>query len=457
MTTSTISTKVRDEITGLKSALKEKTAELDAMTSAFEVKDGKVTLNDAQTKAYLAATAEANQIKALIDAKSSHAGLRDWLDAPEGGSVAGAANAAHAAMNGGQSLGDQFLASEAWAEYKGRSYRGRMTFEVDGESMFRQGIDAGEIGAKDVFSAMAGNLTNVQALGTHQQRPLVEMLPRLMHVRNLFPADETTAAILYGIRQSGFTNNAAAVRERVAADGVSPPTGGDTDVFGRAPRSKITFEVVTYPLATISHVMYAHQQTLDDEPRMRGVINRQLIEGVRLEEDDQILFGDGTGANMRGILNTPGVQTYNQPTEAGPPVVAKEKKTVTLRRAITRVQLAKMAPTGIIINPLDWEDMELETDDNGRLTLVTSIAIGAEERVWRLPAIATTAMPEGRYLLGAFGLGAQLFDRRSVQVDVSTENMDLFERDGVTLKGHERIGLTVDRPEAFVQGSLVVG
>ncbi|MEU3455588.1 phage major capsid protein [Micromonospora sp. NPDC006766] len=450
----TTSTKVRDEITGLKNALKEKTGELDAMTDAFEVKDGKVVLNDAQTKAYLEKTAEANQIKALIQAKSSHAGLREWLDAPEGGSVAGAANAAHHAMAGGQSLGDQFLASESWAEYKGRAYRGRMTFEVDGESMFRKGIDAGEIGAKDVFSAMAGNLTGVQGLGSHQERPLVEKLPRLMHVRNLFPPDETTAAILYGIRQTGFTNRAGTVRERTAADGTSAPVGDDTDVFGRARKSTLTLAIVTYPLATVSHVMYAHQQTLDDEPRMRGLINRQLIEGVRLVEDDQILFGDGSGANIRGIFNTQGVQTYNQPVNAG---AATEKKTVTLRRAITRVQLAEMAPTGIIINPLDWEDMELETDDNGRLTLVTSVAVGAEERVWRLPVVATTAMPEGKYLLGAFGLGAQLFDRRTVQVDVSTENQDLFERDAVTLKGHERIGLTVDRPEAFVQGDLVVG
>jgi hypothetical protein len=444
------STKVRDEITDLKRALKEKTAEIDAITNAFEVKDGKVTLHGEQTKAYLKATEEAQQIKALIDAKTSNAGLRAWLEAPEGVSVAGAANAAHAAMKGGQSLGDQFLASQDWADYKGRSFRGRMTLEIDGESMFRDGIDAGMIQVKDVFSAMAGDLTGVQGLGSHQQRPLVEKLPRLMHVRTLFPPDETSAAILYGIRQTGFTNNAATVPERTAANG-GPATGAETDVYGRAPRSRLTLAVVTYPLATVSHVMYAHQQTLDDEPRMRGLINRQLIEGVRLEEDDQILFGDGLGSNIRGIFNTSGVQTYNQPLDAGSPT---EKKTVTLRRAITRVQLAEMAPTGVVINPLDWEDMELETDDNGRLTLVTSIAVGAEERVWRLPVAVTTAMPQGRYLLGAFGLGAQLFDRRNVQVDVSTENQDLFERDTVTVKGHERIGLTVDRPEAFVTGTL---
>jgi hypothetical protein len=106
------------------------------MTDAFEVKDGKVVLNDAQSQVYLAATNDVNQIKALIQAKSTHVGLREWLDQPEGGSVAGAAAAAHAAMSGGMSLGDQFLASDDWAHYKSGQFRGRMTFEADGASVF---------------------------------------------------------------------------------------------------------------------------------------------------------------------------------------------------------------------------------------------------------------------------------------------------------------------------------
>lgn len=448
------STKERDDLDQLRSALADKTAELDRITDAFEVKDGKVRLNDAQAEAYRQATNDATQIKALIDAKAAHAGLREWLDQPDTASVGGQATAAYANADTGGSLGEQFLRSQEWADFKEGRFRGRMSFELDGASMFGHGIDAGEIEAKDVFSAMAGNLTAIQALGTHQQRPLVERLPRSVHVRDLFPPDSTTAAVIYGIRETGFVNNAATVPERRAADGVSAPTGADTDVFGRAPKSKITLANITYPLATISHVFYAHNTTLDDEPRLRSLINRRGIEGVRLTEDDQVLFGDGVGSNIRGILNTTGVQTYNQPLDGGSPT---EKKTVTLRRAITRVQLAEMAATGLVVNPLDWEDMELETDENGRLTLVTSVATGAEERVWRLPVSMTTAMPQGRYMLGAFGMGAQLFDRRQVQVDVSTENQDLFERDAVTFKAHERIGLTVDRPEAFVQGSLHIG
>jgi HK97 family phage major capsid protein len=131
-----------------------------------------------------------------------------------------------------------------------------------------------------------------------------------------------------------------------------------------------------------------------------------------------------------------------------------ESKTVTIRKAITLIQLAERAATGVVVNPLDWEDMELEKDDQGRCMLLTTVAVGAEERVWRTPVIPTTAMNEGRYLLGAFGDGAQLLERRGVNVQISTENQDMFERNAITVRAEERIALTVDVPESFVSSTL---
>lgn len=447
---------LQDEIKDLTKALKEKKAEVTAITDTFEVKDGRVQINQSQAKAYQDKQTQASDILALLQAKQAEAGMTAWLDAPAGLSASAQANAAgYAAVAAG--LGAQVVTSQVWQEFKSRGYRGRMVFEQDGLSMFTKGIDAaGGVEVKDVYSAMAGNVS-LQALGHADQRPLVERLPRLMHVRDIFPPESTTAAMLWGIRQTGFTNNAATVRERYAADGTSAPTGGPTDVYGKLPKSDIALSVISYPVATVGHTMPVHRNTLEDEPRVQGLMSRNLIEGVRLREDDQVLFGDGTGANIRGICNTTGVQTYDQPMDTSTPPKPTELKNVTLRRAITLVQLAEMAPTGIIVNPLDWEDLELETDANGRYLLVTQVAVGAEQRVWRLPVITTTAMPEGKYLLGAFGLGAQLFDRRQIEVEVSTENSDNFERDVVSMKGSERVALTVDRPEAFVQGTLYVG
>lgn len=441
----------KDELKDLHRALKEKKALADQITDAFEVTtDGRVIVDEAKHAAFLAAFTEAQQIQQLIQAKTGFTNIDAYLNGVDGEPAARAAN-----QPGPQykSIGQRLLDSDAWTSYKSAPSPHGFAFSADGS--WWSDIDQEPAGQKDVWSLSAGTYT-AQGFGSQQQRPIVEQLPRRVHLRDLFPPEQTTAAMIYGIRQTGFVNNAKPIRERSAADGTSAPAGNDTDTFGIAPKSKISFETIVYPMAEVAHVDYIHKTVLEDEPRLRGVVDRNMREGVRKAEDDQILNGDGNNPNMRGILQTTGVQTYNQPTAGGPPAVPSEKKTTTLRRAITRVQLAEMDATGVVVNPLDWEDMELEEDDMGRLTLVTSIATGAETRVWRLPVVATTAMPQGRYLLGSFGLGCQLFDRREVAIEMSTENRDQFERGAITVRATERLALTVDRPEAFVTGSLYI-
>jgi HK97 family phage major capsid protein len=265
-------------------------------------------------------------------------------------------------------------------------------------------------------------------------------------IRDLFPVETTTANQLWGIRETGFTNRAAAVPERRAADGTSPPTGGSTDVYGLKPRSDLAIVPVLYPIATIAHLIYAHKNTLDDEPRMRGLIDRDLIDGLKMEEDWQILHGDGVGENLTGLFNTSGVQAYLG--------LATDRWSAQVRRAMTRAILAYFMPNGVVTHPLDWESLELEQDKNGSYVIAVSVALGGEKRVWRMNVIDTPAITEGKFLLGAFGTGAKLYDRQQVNIAVSSENRDLFERNVLTIRCEERVGLVVDRPESFVIGTF---
>jgi HK97 family phage major capsid protein len=199
-------------------------------------------------------------------------------------------------------------------------------------------------------------------------------------------------------------------------------------------------------IATIAHIMYVHRQTLDDEPRMRGILDRDMIDGVKMVEDQQLLYGDGVGDNILGLTQQPGIQAFTG--------VAQDKRSAQLRRAMTLAVLSYFSPTGVVLHPLDWEDLELETDSTGAYTIATSVAIGGERRVWRMNVVDSPAMIEGRFLLGAFGTGAKVYDREQVRIDLSTENRDMFERNALTLRCEERVGLVVDRPESFVYGAL---
>lgn len=432
MSTATANARVRE----LKSALKTKTDEIERLSNTWRDETGKghYALSREAHNDYLKVVNEAEQIKSLIAVEEKAAGIFEYIEAPEG--TPAAAGERRGPVSG-KSLADEFLGSTAFRDMVEKSLPSARFETTRGLPE----VAAAAMQAKDVFSAMGGDVPNIPSIGTAQALGWTERTLRPGRVRDLFPAERTQAAMLYGIRETGYVNRARTVPERTAADG-GPATGGTTDVFGLKPKSEMSIVPVTYPISTIAHIMYVHRNTLNDEPRLRGLIDRDMIDGVKMAEDEQILWGDGIGENLTGLMNTTGVQNYTG--------LASDQRSAQIRRASTRAILAYFQPTGVVLHPFDWEHIELEKDDNGAYTVAISIAVGGEKRVWRLAVTDTPAMQQGRALVGAFGTGAKLYDREEVNIQVSTENRDLFERNAYTLRAEERIGIVVDRPESFV-------
>jgi HK97 family phage major capsid protein len=424
----------------LKTALSEKGQEIKNLAGSWkdETGDGKFVVTKDQQKDYLKAISDAEEIRTLITAETQAKGIFEFLDADAGTSVAaGDAAAGRAGLNEAKSLSSEFLSADFYQEAKAAGFR----TDIRGGFQIERGLpDLAAASQKDVYSAMGGTIS-IPTLGSAQSVGFTERTLRPGRVRDLFPAERTSAAMLYGMRETGYTNRAATVAERTAANG-GPATGTSTDIYGLKPKSELTIVPQTYPIATIAHIMYVHKNTLDDEPRMRGILDRDLVDGVKMTEDEQILWGDGIGENLTGLMNTTGVQEYDG--------LADDKMSAQIRRAATRAILAYFQPNGVVIHPFDWEKIELETDLNGAYTVAVSVAVGGEKRVWRLKVTDTPAMQEGKGLLGSFGTGAKLYDREQVNVMVSTENRDMFERNAYTLRAEERLGLVVDRPESFV-------
>jgi HK97 family phage major capsid protein len=170
-----------------------------------------------------------------------------------------------------------------------------------------------------------------------------------------------------------------------------------------------------------------------------------MLEGVKYAEDYDLLHSVGDGEKITGLFNTTGVQQY-----AG---LNTDKKSVQVRRAITKALLAEYDPSGLVVSPEMFEAIEVEEDGNGAFRVAVSVAIGAEKRIWRLNVVETTAMANENFLVGAFGLGAQLHDRESVSVKVSTEHGENFTDGACTFLATERVALEVPRPESFIVGT----
>lgn len=432
------------DVKSLRDTLADKRADVERIASSFKVDEkGRFTVSSDQNRDYLKAVADANEVKGLLDAAEQAANIDAYLDAPAGGS---AAAGFHGANPGGagprdsevKSLADVFFASDGFKAARERGFGDRPHISAEYEG-------------KSIFNLTAGNVPTHQALGSADDRGLYEMQKRKTHIRDLFPKSTTQAAVLYGVRETGWVNNAAITYQRRAADETSAPIGNDTigsgtrDRFGLSPESNITLETVLFPVAEISHWLPAHKNILADEGRLRSFLNTRMVDGVKYAEDYELLHGTGGGEKVTGIFNTTGVQAYTG--------LAADQYSVQVRRAITKALIAEYEPTGLVVSPTMWEALEIEETADGHFRLATSVAVGAQKRVWQLDVVQTTAMADANFLMGSFGMGAQLHDRESVSVTASSEDSDNFRRGVITLRADERLALEVSRPESFVVGT----
>lgn len=436
---------VKSRLKELNAALVTEVKRADDIAASWKIEGANVDVGESRGD-FKKAIESGEELKSLIADLEKAAGLRDFTDAPAGGGAAGQ-DAAERQNGGGEqrqfgrkSLGQLVLESDI---------RERLAGGATSASLDVKGRNIGTMGyeAKDIYTASGGQFT-VPAFGSQQNDGLIVPAYRTMRIRDLFPVAGTNANLIEYVRRTGYVNNARTVAERTASDG-SAATGGSTDVFGLKPPSNLTFTAQQAPVRVIAHTIDVSKTVLDDEPRLQDTINGEMLYGLRLTEDAEILFGDGTGSHLTGILNTAGIQAYAQ--SSGP---STDYKSDAVRRALTRIMLAYYDATGIVMHPFDWEDTELEKDSQNRYILTQNVAVGAQKQLWTVPVVATPAMTQGTFLAGAFGLGAKLYDRESATIAVSTETRDLFDRNAVAIRAEERVALEVGRPEAFVRGAF---
>lgn len=125
----------------------------------------------------------------------------------------------------------------------------------------------------------------------------------------------------------------------------------------------------------------------------------------------------------------------------------------TLRLAILQSELALFPATGIVMNPIDWTHIELIKDEEKRYIFAQVQGL-ATKTLWSRSVVDTPAMTVDKYLVGAFKLAAQVFDREDANVEISTEDRDNFVKNMITLRCEERLALAIYRPESLIYGDF---
>jgi len=210
------------------------------------------------------------------------------------------------------------------------------------------------------------------------------------------------------------------------------------------PLSEAELELVSSNVRTLAHWIPASRQVLMDAPALRGYIDQRLMNSAILSSERQILYGAGGTTELDGIMVDTGVQSYSWSSG-----IVGDTKLDAIRRAMTLAQLAHYPVTGVVVHPDDWEDIELLKGDDLHY-LWASVVEGGVQRVWRAPVVVTTAINSGECLVGAFNLGARIWDREQASIRTSDSHEDFFTRNMVAILMEERMTLTVERPASFV-------
>lgn len=286
---------------------------------------------------------------------------------------------------------------------------------------------------------------------TGQNQPLVQSMRvpgiigpglRRLTIRNLIPVGPTQSNLVEFVRENVFTDSAAPTF-------LDSPGGTDSFENVEKAESNITFTLASEAVQTIAHWIRASKQILADAGMLRSYVDSRMMFGLQQEEEDQLLLGDNTGANLNGLVTQ--ATAYDAALD-----VANDTAIDKLRHAILQVALSEFVADGIVLHPTQWHTIELVkvnpgTDD--RYVWANPAGVLAP-RIWGLPVVETTAMTAGDFLVGAFAMAAQIWDRENATIEASREDRDNFIKNMVTILAEERIALTVYRTAALVTGTF---
>jgi HK97 family phage major capsid protein len=339
-----------------------------------------------------------------------------------------------------KSLGQRFVEAQ---EYKDLLESGALTSDNARFSSGRvKDRTYEEKAATDVIYSGAGG---GGGLIIPQYLPGVLPLPaRPLVVRDLFSAGTTTSDTLSYARQISRDSAAAAVAQ---ASSLST---------GAKPQSAIGWIRQTSPVETIATWMAATRQQLADAGQTRALIDNQLNLMLKLEEEDQLLNGDGAAPNLRGLLHTVGVQTLNvsgASTSTAQDIARVNLNSVRDAARLVRTGPAFAQPDGVVVNPIDGAEIDEIQDLYGRYLGNGPFNTGPQT-LWRLPVVESLAVSQGTALVGAFNQGATVFEREAINVLTSDSHADFFVRNLVAVLGEERLGLAIFFPAAFCEVTL---
>jgi len=320
-----------------------------------------------------------------------------------------------------KSLGKQLVEAKGFKEWHGGSRGPALDLSFDdmlGSDFLAKAAQFDTMGRKALMSTTAGFAPESIRLPGFVEAPT-----RPIQLLDILPMGRVTQAAVPFMEETTRTHAAAEVAEG-----------------GTFAESTFAFTQRSTPVVKIGDSLPVTDEQLEDVALIESYVNGRLAFGVRQRLDQQCMIGNGTAPNLRGILNTAGIQTAAR--GANPVMDA-------IYIAIINIMLTGRAQaTHIVMHPRDFQRVRLTRTADGIYIYGSPLEAGPS-RLWGLPVVLNDVLAEGTALIGAFEpTFITLFERRGIDIQVGYVANQFIQ--GVrTMRADMRAALAVFRPAAF--------
>lgn len=285
--------------------------------------------------------------------------------------------------------------------------------------------------AQKMIAAMPRDSSGTKALAAGQQTTSTIMLP------DVEVSGRPVTSILDLLPMRVVSPSYSFIRQSARNLAFAPVAAGS-----QKPTSVVSVVAIQNRLRVVASVTEQIDQFLLQDGNPEGNLLRfvqdEMLYGLRLALEEQILVGDGTGENFTGITETSGIQVQSFETDV----------LTSVRKGLTLLFTQNYEAQVVCLSALDWESVELLSATAGATDRAVPVDAVAR-RLWGASVVLSQQLPAGKALI--LGEGACTLDHDGV-IDsrwsdaVGTDLIFNFLRN----RTEGRFGLSVNAPAAVV-------
>lgn len=218
---------------------------------------------------------------------------------------------------------------------------------------------------------------------------------------------------------------------------------------GKIPESTFTPTLAKANVVNVAHYTKITKQLADDAPALAAYINTKMLYGLQTKVEDQIVNGNGTAPQLKGLL------ADGSFTDASTQLAGAKNLFDLLLLLQGVAETAAYEPEALVLNPMTWAQLAMEKDSQGRY-LLGGPGLAANKSVWGIPVVTSSAVPAGKFIFGNFTQTVTIYDRQQVAVEMTGTNEDDFTHYLYTIRASRRLALAVEVPAGIFAGDFKV-